>query len=174
MKDNRARKRLGPISTLFAVLMVATVGASPALAASTSATSSESLTVTASISLSGVPATLTYSSVNAGQLSTAPEFSAAVSSNNVSGWTFAVNATALTAGAATIPATAREYVVSGTGFTATGGGSPTAYPGGDFTLASRTTGGANNVFVTSRVIVPAAAAPGAYTGQAVFTASTNP
>lgn len=174
MKDNRARKRLGPISTLFAVLAIASVGASPALAASTSATSSESLTVAASISLSGVPATIAYPSVTAGQTAVAPEFTAAVSSNNATGWTFAVNATDLTAGTLVIVKTQREYTVSGTGFTATGGGSPTAYPGGDFTLASRTTGGANNVFVTSRVVVPAAAAPGAYTGSAVFTASTNP
>lgn len=167
----RIRRALAPV--VFAVI-VAVAGASPALAASTSQAATESLTVTASITLTGVPASLTYPASNAGQLAVAPEFTAGVSSNNASGWTLAVNATALSSGGNTIATTAREYVVSGTGFTATGGGSPVAYPGGDFVLANRATAGAANVFTTSRVIVPAGAAPGAYVGTATFTASTNP
>lgn len=173
MQSTHAKKR-SALGTILAVVAIFAIGVSPTLAASTSATSTESLTVTASISLSGVPASLSYPSVNAGQLAQAPEFTAAVSSNNATGWTFAVNATDLTAGSNVIVKTQREYSMAGTGYTMTGGGSPTAYPGGDFVLGSTTSGGSANVFTTSRVNVPANAAPGTYTGSAVFTASTNP
>lgn len=171
MQHTVARK-VRPI--IFAVAL-AVAGASPALAASTSSTTTESLEVTSSISLSGVPASLAYSSVNAGATASAPEFTASVSSNQASGWTLSVDATDLVSGGNAIAMTQRTYVVSGNfaNFTATGGGSSVAYPGGPFVLATRNSGGAADVFLTSRVAVPANAVPGVYTGSAVFTASTN-
>lgn len=159
-------------AVLFA-LVIAAAGASPAFAASTSSTTTESLEVTSSISMTGVPATLSYSSVNAGQSAQAPEFTANVSSNQVSGWTLTVDSTDLVSNGNTIAKTQRQYVISGTGFTGTGGGSPVNYPGGPFTLATRGTAGSADVFITSRIGVPPEAAPGVYTGSAVFTAATN-
>lgn len=171
MQHTVARK----VRPIIFALLVAVGGASPALAASTSSTTTESLEVTSSISLTGVPASLTYSTVNSGATAQAPEFTASVSSNQANGWTLSVVATDLTSGGNTIATTARAYVVAGNfaNFTATGGGSFVAYPGGPFVLATRGTGGAADVFLTSRVAVPANAAPGVYTGSATFTASTN-
>lgn len=171
MHPTAAKKRLGGV---LLALVASLAFAAPALAASTSATTSESLLVTASIALSGVPATITYPDSTAGQNSVATEFTAAVSSNNSTGWQLAVNATDLTSGGNTIAMTNRQFSVAGTGFTMTGGGSPVSYVPGDFVLASRNTGGASNVFLTPRILVPANAAPGSYVGQMVFTASTLP
>lgn len=171
MQSNRART----LRAIIFALLIAVGGASPALAASTSSTTTESVEVTTSISMTGVPASLTYSTVNAGATAQAPEFTASVSSNQANGWTLSVDATDLVSGGNTIDRTQRAYIMSGNynNFTATGGGSPVAYPGGPFVLATRGTGGAADVFITSRVAVPANAAPGVYTGSAVFTASTN-
>ena len=171
MHPTRAKKRTG--SLILAAVLALALPAS-AFAASTSSTVTESLTVAASISMTGIPASLDYGSSTAGTNVVAPEFTAAVSSNNASGWSVAVNATDLTNGGGTIPATNRQYSMAGSGYTATGGGSPVSYPGGDFVIANRATPGSANVFVTSRISIPAAASPGAYTGSAVFTASTNP
>ena len=171
MQHNYARSAR---AVLFAVV-IALGGASPAFAASTSSSTTESLEVTASISLTGIPASLSYSSVNAGATASAPEFTAQVISNHSAGWSLSIDASNLTAGGNTIPNTAREFVCAGNfaNFQCTGGGSPVAYPGSPWVIGSRATGGMADIFITSRINVPGNTAPGLYTGSAVFTASTN-
>jgi hypothetical protein len=158
---------------LLGALVLALALPATTLAASTSQTASESLSVASSITLSGVPASLAYGANSAGGVAAVPEFAMTVSSNAANGWFVAVNASDLTSGGGgTIAASNREYVLGCTGCTATGGGSPVAYTP-DLVLATRGSAGDGSVFTTSRIHIPSAAPAGSYTGSAIFTATTN-
>lgn len=114
MHPTNAKKRVGTISTLGAVLAIFVLGStSVAMAASTSAGVSEQFTIAASVTVGNVPSTGTFTSPPTCQsVSHVPfcqasdysySFTSTVGTNNGSGLTVSVKATTLVAGASTIP-----------------------------------------------------------------------
>lgn len=148
----------------------------PGAALGVSSTASETLTVQAQVTLTGVPASLAYGSGLGGATLTAPTFTASVSTNNPSGATFAVVASDLTNGANQIAASNRAFKLSPTG-------APIAYTGPAGTKQTLKTwaepidgqtAASGQMPVTASVAVPAGAIPGAYTGSVTFHADVNP
>lgn len=116
MQSTRAKKTFAPILALLATLTFA----APAFAASTSSGVSEQFTIAASVTVANVPSTGTFASPPACQaqfhvaacLATdySYNFTSTIGTNNGSGLTVQVLATPLTAGASTIPLSARGLV----------------------------------------------------------------
>lgn len=136
------------------------------------ATVSESLTVTSSLTVTGIPATISYGSVDPGLTSGTQAFTAAVTGN--SGWSLDVTSTGFSAsGGKTISLSQRDLqIVSATGGTTTAVGTWTAFGVGS--LASTTPEasgptGSSGFDANLRVRVPAAAQAGAYTATVTFT-----
>ena len=135
------------------------------LAATASSTSTESLGVAVSISITGVPPTLSYGAANnAGDLATAPSFHVTGSSNNGMGWEIRLNASALTSSGGTIPKSARSIAGADAG---------TVNYADDIALTGTDGPGDKSADLTMRVQIPASAAAGNYTGSATFTIASK-
>lgn len=102
MQSTYARKRLGPISTLFAVLMIATVGASPALAGT------QTVVVSGTITVTGAPASIDFGTGGPTDVKSAA-FSVVVTTNNPTGYSLRANNGPLTSGANQIQQTAQTW-----------------------------------------------------------------
>lgn len=137
------------------------------LAASTSATSAESVTVLDTISLSGVPATLTYPAAAAGATSTAPAFTLTYTSSAAAGLTVNVDPGAgLSDGSGhTIPVTAQTLM--------TERDPVRAMTSGANSIDVFTTVGGRTTTVTLGLVLPGGQPGGAYTGTLTFTAATR-
>ena len=171
-------------AVLFAVV-VALGGASPALAASTSGGVSETYTIAASVTVANVPSTGTFASppacVPSGCLASdfAYLFTTTVGTNNGSGLTLDVMATALTSGSSTIPVSSRG-VSYGTapGFARVGAAGPNIgvlSPTTGYTLGSTSAQGSVDIVVEPILRVnPNAFPAGNYSGTFTVRATTNP
>ena len=184
MQHTRARS----LRAIVFAVVIALGGASPALAASAGGSTTDTLNIAATISVTGVPATATFTSppacngAVAGCLPTdfSYVYTAAIATNAGTGATVTATATALTSGAFTIPV-ANRGVVYGTADTAftrnpaatttnVGSLSPTVA----FNLGSTSAPGTVNLGVEPLLRVDPAAYPaGSYSGSFTLTASTN-
>jgi hypothetical protein len=160
-----AKKR----STRSILLSIAlTLGlVAPTFAASQSATSTETLTVNASITLTGVPTSLSYGSTLGAQKLSATMTGVHVFTNNPTGMKVTATASDLTAGGNTIAATNRAFKFGGSAEVpyTTANTVLTTFPGPVPDTAAD---------IVASVNVPANAMPGAYTGSVTITAVTNP
>lgn len=150
---------------------------SAAPAAAVDGTSTTTVGVAASISLSGIPATISYGTNRvAGDTPTAP-FTATVTTTNLLGYSLTVLTSDMTSEAGgTIAASATSYAVSSaaTGFvTACAVSCPVVDASTPVVLGTKPTSaiGGDAISVTPKLTVPSVAS-GTYTGTAVFTAST--
>ena len=152
--------------SLIVGLLVLAVPAST-LAVSTSATSAQSATVLDTISLSGVPATITYPAALAGATVTAPGFTLSYSSSAAAGLTVNVDPGAgLTDGSGhPIPVGAETLAVNGNTAQALTSGANFV----NILLAA----GPGSSSVVFGLVLPAAQPGGAYTGTLTFTAATR-
>lgn len=164
------------ILALAAVLALA----SPAFGAASSPVT-ETLTVLASTTLTGVPASLTYGSSLAGATVTSgTAFTMTASSTSPAGYNVSWAATDLTSGANTILSTARSFLLTTPGAGCATVGASTGYtiaPGKAYNgpagtaqnVVNRTTAGSCAVAgVVLSVAIPAGAIPGPYTGTTTF------
>jgi hypothetical protein len=165
MSSSHARKRvIGPLVALALALAL------PGATFATTATSAvdESVTVLGTISMTGVPASLTYSSGGPGDLVSAPTFTATISTNNPTGAKFTWEAGPLTSGTATITPDQRRIKV--------GTAADVAYPGsGQQQLANTTSASTDAYAVTLKILIPNVP-PGVYAnpGSVTFRAISNP
>lgn len=171
MQSNRART----LRAIIFALLIAVGGASPALAVETSSTTTEGVSVLATISMSGVPASISYGAVNAGDTPQSATQNIILSTSNPNGARLEVAASDLT-GSGTIPSTARTFGGLGANDGGTLGGG--AYPGPAGTrllLFNRGVAFAGPITVSFNVTlaIPSNAVPGTYTGSLVFFAVTN-
>lgn len=150
----------------------------PAAMAATSQTTNDSFTVNAAISITGVPATTSYGSLDGGQTSAVQTIDATIASNVP--WRFDVSGTDFArAGGGTLSKHQRQVLLSSTGgdgvaFQVTPG--PTAWQAfDDATLTDGTadaTGAvtaSSNVRAELRVVIPGGTQPGNYSGSVTFT-----
>lgn len=171
MQHTRARS----VRAIILSLAIALGGASPALAVETSATTAEDLTVLATITMTGVPASISYGGANVGDSPQSALQAVTINTSNPNGARLEVSASNLT-GAGTIPSTARSFTnVSSDNAGTIGGG---AYPGPAgvrFVLFNRTAVFPSPIVVNFRsvIAIPSSATPGAYTGSLTFFAVTN-
>ena len=173
----QARKPRALLAALALTLALAT----PALGVTS--TTSETLTVDAQITLTGVPATLDYGNHLAGGLAAPMRFPVTVSGN--SPWTLTLAMSDLVSGDDVIPSTARKIdnassaPVAGVTFTApyadTEGSAP--YPGpadSPVEIMSASEPAEATLGVGVHVAIPATAAAGVYSGTLTFTATATP
>jgi len=161
-----ARKRVaGPLVALLLALAI------PGSTFATTATSTvdESVTVLGTISITGIPASLTYTSGGPGDLVTAPTFTATVTTNNGSGYDFTWEAGKLQGPAAFIDPSQRRASVNG--------GADLVYPGsGQQNLGNNSGPTSGDAFaVTLKILVPNVP-PAVYAspGSVTFRAITRP
>ena len=185
MQSTHARKRL-PLALGLALALVVP---GSALAVESSSATSETLTIQAQITLTGIPASIAYGSGLGGDTLSAGMPSVQVSTNNPSGYTFDWSATDLTASGGTIASTQRRLLADN-GFCeptqSTLGcwidvvyrsGGSNAYPGpAGFrdVIANNEVAATDTYSLTLSVVISAAQVPGNYTGTATFFATTNP
>jgi hypothetical protein len=171
-------------SLTLAVLVTALL-VSPTLAASS--TSTETLTVLPTTTLTGVPASIAYGSgIGGATLTSGSPFTMTATTNSATGLNVTWAASDLT-GSGTIAAQNNRYLQMtspGAGCSSVGAlsGYSTA-PGKVYSGVANSQQSIVTVAsaascaiagVTLRVIIPAAATPGAYTGSTTFTATENP
>lgn len=158
---------------IFAVAL-ALGSVTPALAVETTSTTTESLDVLASITLTGVPASLSYGGRLAGETVLTAQQDVIVGTTSPTGARLEVKGTNLT-GPGTIPATARSFVNVGSNDTGTIGGG--ALPAADtyLSLFNRGASFAGPITVSFKVslAIPPSAAVGSYSGSLTFRAVTN-
>lgn len=164
-------------TSLFLGAVLALTVTTSAFAATSTAISSESLNVLATVSITGVPATIDYGSSPSGATVSSSPMTIVVSTNNAAGFNFTLTATNLT-GAGTIPSSARRInctmTSAGTQFPgALCSGSDAAYPGGSNVALGATNAAGDATFATTtKVVIPGSAPAGAYSGTLTFTATT--
>lgn len=160
---------------------------SSAFAASQSSPISEDLTVQSTLTLAGVPASVTYGTGLGGTTRAAAPFNLTTSTNSTAGMTLTWSATNLTNGGGSILASARSLKVGADpdsptptcnlpgGFATWGNGNGASYgaPAGTAKLVCDTLGATNITLsgVVLSVAVPANATPGVYSGTTTFTAT---
>lgn len=140
-------------------------------------TATTTVGVAASISLTGIPATINFGANRvAGDTPTAP-FTATVTTNNLLGYSLTALSSDMTSAAGgTIPASATSYAVTSAavGFvTACAVSCPTLNASTPVLLGSKPASAitGDSITITPRLTVPAVES-GTYSGTAVFTAST--
>jgi hypothetical protein len=170
MQHTRARS----LRAILLSLVLGAAGASPAFAVETSSSSAESFEVLATITIAGVPANISYGSLNAGQTAESSLLTILVETSNPNGARLEVAATDVS-GPTVIPASARTFtdVSADSGGTLGGGAYGTA--GDRMQLYSRSVwpAGGINITVRSEIAIPSNVMPGAYTGSLTFYAVTN-
>lgn len=179
--DMSYRKLRAPAIALALTLALA----APTLAAS--GTSAETLAVTSTISVTGVPATIDYGESLPGERVTAAPFGLTVSSNNSTGWSFTISASDLVSGGASIPSSARWFQIADADTTNIAPGltyldpwvqpEGGAYPGpadSPVEVVTSSMAQVEEFTITPAVNVPALAQGGAYTGSVTFAATNNP
>lgn len=183
MQSTRARSMR---AILFAVI-VGAAGASPAFAAEASSTVSESLTVQAYVSLTGVPATIAYGTSIGGDVKSGGTFELTAATNNAAGLRIEVAASDLTTGGGTIPKSNRAFVTPATFATAcnwTGashvaecfvpsGGAYVEDGGGRMVIGQSSDANTRKLLVEPQVSVPASAPAGNYAGSFTVYAVTK-
>jgi hypothetical protein len=152
----------------------------PAFAATSTQSATTTVTVNTSIVLTGVPATIAFGAGAPSDVVTAPGFTANVVSNNRIGYTIGVVTSNMASAGSTntIPATA--FTWAGTSVTCAGGstcagasGSPTdtTTPVQVASATKRTAEAGDTFTIASSLTLPFVDS-GAYTGTAVFTATS--
>ena len=177
-------KRYRTLAALVAALSLVLSVAGTTLAASQSSSASESLTINSTISLVGVPASLSYGSGLGGETRTAPQFTITATTNNPTGLSGTITASNLTSNGNSIAATQRRFLASapnvGEGWTLDGGSTGwitapgKAYPGSVMPWFAAAAAGSFSPKLTPSVVVPVAAVPGTYTGTLTISVSENP
>ena len=168
------RSRGATVAALFLTLGLA----GPTLGANATQSTSETLTVSPTISLTGLPATVAYGTGVAGDTRTSIMFDLNASTNNAAGLRLTWTAQPLTDGGSTIPVTQRRLLVSSAGgcslispFTTP---SPQPFVGAagfDRSVCESAAPGAAVLSgVQLSVVIPPDAVPGAYTGITIFRA----
>jgi hypothetical protein len=178
---NADRSEVSLARTLLSLGLVAglVLGVAPAaFAAEATEGSATTVTVNASIALSGIPATIAFPAGIVGDLTSAPDISAVVTTNNATGYSLAVTTSALT-GASGSPQT---IAASAVGYAATTGvATATATADGAVVDASTalTLGGKSSmsdadgdIFVVTPTLTIPFVKSDDYSGTASFVAST--
>jgi len=175
-------KRYRTVVAVVAALSLVLSVAGTTLAASQSSTAAETLTVGSQVSVTNVPASLSYGSTIGGATLSA-NLNVEMSTNHPTGVTLTLDASDLTrSGGGTIASTNRLFTFARnnspfpSGITEThADGSEWSYTGSPTTIASSSGPiGPANYAVVSKVFVPADATPGDYAGTLTFTVATNP
>ena len=169
-----------------AAVAAALLAAPAAYAVEQSSVISESLTVQAQLTMTGVPASIAYGTGLAGD-TLSSGFTVVITTNNPTGYHFDVAASDF-AGGGGIASTQRRFLVDngacdpsqavlGCWISPTwrsGGSNAYGGPAGTrVVLANNETTAADTYGMTLRVVLPSGATPGAYTGSATFYATTN-
>ena len=153
----------------------------PAFAATSTQSATTTVTVSTSIVLTGVPATIAFAAGAPSAVVTAPTFTANVVTNNRIGYTIGVVTSNMTSvgSADTIPATA--FTWTGTSVTCNGGGVTCVGASGSPTntttavqvaSATKRTSAVGDTFTIASSLTIPLVDSGAYTGTAVFTATS--
>ncbi len=161
------------------LLLVASVA--PTFAATSTQTGNTTVTVNTSIVLTGVPATIAFAAGAPSAVVAAPNFTANVVTNNRVGYTIGVVTSNMASAGSTdtIPATAFSWtgtsvICAGGGVTCAGAtGSPTntTAPVQVASATKRTAATGDTFTIASSITLPFVDS-GAYTGTAVFTATS--
>lgn len=154
---------------LIVALAMTLALASPTFALTS--TASETLTVDAQVTLTGVPASISYGS-GLGGTRTGAQFTVNATTNGAAGMTLTVAGSALTNGASTIAATNRSFDLAAYNCGPVNNNPSTLSGGGPHNVC--TSGQTATVPITPKITVPPTQAPGAYTGTLTVTAVANP
>lgn len=173
------------IRAMVAGIVLAALATTPAFAGQ-SVPVPETLTVSPTSTLTGIPASIAYGSALAGADAVSPSFATVTAStNNVTGFSVSWSATDLT-GSGTIPSTARSIQLASVGAGCATVGALSGYttsPGKLYTgpantaqsfVVSTVAGSCNITTLRLHVAVPALAVSGNYTGTSTFAISENP
>jgi hypothetical protein len=168
------RSRGATVAALFLTLALA----GPTLGATATQSTSETLTVSPTISLTGLPATVAYGTGVAGDTRTSIMFDLNASTNNAAGLRLTWTTTNLTDGGSTIPFSQRHLLVTSASGCSLISPFTTPYPqpygvtaGVDRPVCESAAPGAAGLSgVQLWVVIPPDAEPGAYTGTTTFKA----
>ncbi len=186
----RVAKRQGALASVLAFVLLVAIGGSTALATTTNAGVSESFTIAASVTISNVPSTGTFTSPPTCQSAAhvpfclasdySYAFTSTIGTNNNSGVTVSVLATTLTAGSNVIPLSARGVLWGIPPGFASATASDSGHlgqldPTAAFVLGSTSAQGSVALPIEPLIRVDPNNFPaGTYTGTFTVRASTNP